>query len=209
MSCRPALARPTPEKTRCRTVPDILSALAQYAASQSTLQLAIAGQYPDIHLGPGYEYDQGDDKWSLGLSVSLPADRNRGPIAEARARREEAAARFNALQASVLGQIDLAVAAYRAASQKQADASAMLTDLTRQENVAESMLQAGAISGSELAALQLQLSVSALARLDALQQAQQAVGQLEDAVQSPLGLPSAVWEKPPLTSESAGGNSSP
>ena len=110
----------------------------------------------------------------------------------------------------MLSEIDLAVAAYRAASQKQADASAMLADLTRQEGVAQAMLEAGAISRSELAALQLQLSVSALARLDALLQAQQAVGQLEDAVQSPLGLPSAVWEKPAAdASESTGGSGSP
>ena len=188
---------------------DILSALAEYAASQSMLQLQIARQYPDIHLGPGYEYDQGDDKWSLGLSVTLPANRNRGAIAEARARGEEAAARFNALQAKVLGQIDLAAAAYRAASRKQADASAMLADLTRQEGVAQAMLEAGAISGSDLAALRLQLSVSALARLEALQQAQQAVGQLEDALQSPLGLPSAVWESSPQASALSEGNGSP
>lgn len=184
--------------------PDVLSSLAQYAASQSMLQLAIAGQYPDLHLGPGYEYDQGDNKWSLGLAVTLPADRNRGPIAEARARRAEAGARFEALQANVLAQVDLAVAAYRTASEKQADASAMLSDLTQQEQVAEAMLDAGAISRSDLAALQLQLSVSALARLDALLQAQQAVGQLEDAVQNPLGLPSALWERPPRASESGG-----
>jgi cobalt-zinc-cadmium efflux system outer membrane protein len=188
---------------------DVLSSLARYAASQSMLELAVAGQYPDIHLGPGYEYDQGDNKWSLGVSISLPANRNRGPIAEAQAQREQAAAEFNQLQASVLGQIDLAVAAYRAASQKQADASAMLTDLTRQERIAEAMLQQGGISRSDLAALQLQLSVTALARLDALLQAQQAVGQLEDAVQSPLGLPSAVWEKPPRTSVVPVGAGSP
>ncbi|HVY64241.1 MAG TPA: TolC family protein [Gammaproteobacteria bacterium] len=188
---------------------DILSALAEYAASQSNLQFAIAGQYPDIHLGPGYEYDQGDNKWSLGLAVSLPPDRNRGPIAEARARRDEAAARFDALQASVLGQIDLAVAAFRSAARKQADASAMLANLTRQESVARAMLQAGAISGSELAALRLQLGASALARLDALQQAQQAVGQLEDAVQRPLGLPSSVWEVSPRSRETTEGTDRP
>jgi cobalt-zinc-cadmium efflux system outer membrane protein len=186
--------------------PDVLSALAQYAASQSSLQLAVAGQYPDIHLGPGYEYDQGDNKWSLGLAVSLPGDRNRGPIAEAEARREEAAATFNALQSSVLSQIDLAAAAYRAALQKEADVDAMLADLTRQERLAQQMFDAGEISGSELAGLRLQLSASALARLDAVMQAQQAVGQLEDAVQSPLGLPSAVWEQSPRTSDSTGGS---
>lgn len=189
--------------------PDVLGALAQYAASQSKLQLAIAGQYPDIHLGPGYEYDQGDNKWSLGLSVTLPADRNRGPIAEAQAQREEAAARFDALQSSVLEQIDLAAAAYRGALRKAADAESMFADLTRQERVAQGMLEAGAISGSDLAALRLQLSTSALARLDALMQAQQAVGQLEDAVQSPLGLPSDVWEQPPRSSGSTGGSGKP
>src|SRR5262249_13169363 len=54
------------------TRPDILSALAEYAASQSALQLEIAKQYPDVHLQPGYEFDQGDSKWSLGFTVDLP-----------------------------------------------------------------------------------------------------------------------------------------
>jgi outer membrane protein, heavy metal efflux system len=182
---------------------DILGALAEYGASQSSLQLEIARQYPDLHLGPGYEYDQGDNKWSLGLAVTLPAKRNRGAIAVAQARRAEAAARFNSLQARVVGEIDLAVAAYRAALQKQTDATAMLADLTSQARVAQSMFEVGDISRSDLAALQLQLSVSALARLDALLQAQQAAGQLEDALQSPLALSSDVWERAPRISQSA------
>jgi cobalt-zinc-cadmium efflux system outer membrane protein len=33
---------------------DVLSALSDYEASQASLQLEIARQYPDIHLGPGY-----------------------------------------------------------------------------------------------------------------------------------------------------------
>jgi outer membrane protein, heavy metal efflux system len=177
--------------------PDVLSALAEYAASQSLLQLEIAGQYPDIHLGPGYEYDQGDDKWTLGLALTLPSDRNRGPIAEAQARREEAAARFDATQTRVLGEIELAVAAYRAAARKHDSARAILTDLTERERIARGMLEAGAISGSELAALRLQLSASEIAGLNASLEVQQAVGQLENAVQDSLGLPGAVWERSP------------
>ena len=188
---------------------DVLGALAQYAASQFALQLAIAGQYPDLHLGPGYEYDQGDNKWSLGLGITLPPDGNRGAIAEASARREQAAAEFNALQASVLQQIDLAAAGYRTALKKKADVDAMLADLTRQQRLAQGMREAGALSGSELAALQLQLSESELARLDALIQAQQAIAGLEDAVQSPLGLPAAVWEQSPRTPESRGESTQP
>ena len=59
-------------------------ALADYAASQSALQLEIAKQYPDLHLGPGYELDQTDNKWSLGISLDLPIlNHNQGPVAEA------------------------------------------------------------------------------------------------------------------------------
>jgi outer membrane protein TolC len=189
---------------------DILSALAGYAASQAKLQLEIANQYPDIQLGPGYEYDQGDNKWSLGIALALPVfNRNQGAIAEAQARRAESAAQFDALQARVLGEIDLAVAGLRTALDKQADANAMLAELTRQENAARSMLEVGEISGSELAALQLQLSVSMLARLDAQLQAQRAAGQLEVAVQSSLGLPDVVWQDSPRISGATGAKGRP
>ena len=185
---------------------DLLAALSEYAASQSQLQLEIARQYPDIHLGPGYEYDQGDDKWSLTLAATLPIfSRNAGAIAEAEARRDEAAARFNALQASVLAEIDVAIAGFRSAVKKQADARKMLTELSRQEEIARSMLAAGGISRGDLARLQLQLNASALARLDATIQVQRAAGQLEDALQVSLGPSSAAWHRAPRVARSADG----
>jgi outer membrane protein TolC len=177
---------------------DILSALAEYAASQSALQLEIAQQYPDIHLLPGYQYDQGEDKWSLGLTVTLPImNRNRGGIAEATAAREEAAARFNLLQAGVIAAVDGAVVSYRAALQTRSDTEASLTRLQEQEKRAQAVLEAGEISRSDLVALRLQLGASALARLDAILKARQALGKLEDALQSPLGLPDTAWQFAP------------
>jgi len=174
---------------------DILGALAEYGASQSALQLETAKQYPDIHLSPGYEYDQGDNKWSLGLSVTLPVlSHNQGAITEAQARRAEAAARFNALQAAVLAEIDLAVAGYHAAVQKQADADAMLANLQSQEQSARAMVEAGEIAGTELAARQLQFSAAKLARQEALTKASLAMGQLEDALQSPVLLPADLLQ---------------
>src|SRR6185503_11294748 len=44
---------------------DLMASLAEYAASQSALQLEIAKQYPDIHIGTGYQWDQGESKWAL------------------------------------------------------------------------------------------------------------------------------------------------
>ena len=174
---------------------DILGALAEYAASESTLQLEIAKQYPDVHLSPGYEFDQGNDKWSLGLSMTLPVlNQNKGAIAEAAAKRAESAATFYALQAKVVTEIELAVAGYRVALHKREGTEALRSNLVKQEKTALAMLEAGEISKVELAALRLQLSASAVACLDAQTKSQLALGQIEDALQSPIGLPASVWQ---------------
>ena len=180
---------------------DIRGALAEYAASQAALQLEIAKQYPDIHLNSPYEFDQGDNKWGLGVSVTLPVlNQNKGPIAEAEARRAESAATFYALQARVVAEIERAVAAYRLSLLKRADTDAMQANLLKQEKSARGMLEAGEISKSDLAALRLQLSAVALARLDAITKSLHARAQLEDALQSPLGLPPSVWQNAPRVS---------
>ena len=90
-----------------RSRADLLAALAEYAASEAGLRLEIAKQYPDLHLGPAYYWNNGsagDSQWSLGLTVELPIlDQNQGPIAEAEARRKLAAAKFVELQLRVMG----------------------------------------------------------------------------------------------------------
>lgn len=182
---------------------DILGALAQYAAGQSALQLEIAKQYPDVHLGPGYEYNQGDNQWFLGLTVTLPVlNQNQGPIAEAEARRAESAAQFGALQASVMSEIDRATAVYQVALKKMEEAEALMARLRKQEKTMQGMFDAGEISKSDLIGLRLQLSAAALAHLDALAKSQQALGQLENALQSPAML-AAVSEKSPRESTEA------
>lgn len=180
---------------------DVLGALADYAASEAALRLELAKQYPDIHLSPGYEFDQGDNKWSLGLSVTLPVlNQNQGAIAEAEARRSETAAHFNALQARVVGELDRASAAYRAALAKTDTANALVTSLDKHQQAALARLQAGDISRLELTTIELELNQAALARLNAFAQAQQAFGDLENALQSPAGdMDRRLWEVAPRT----------
>lgn len=175
---------------------DLLGAVADYAASQAALQLEIAKQYPDVHLGPGYEFDQGDNKWSLGPSITLPVfQHNQGAVAEATARRLEAAAVVNALQARIIGEIERAVAGYRATVRKTADTEALRAHLLQQEKTARVMLDAGEISRADLAALRLQLSASAVARWDAVTKSLQALGALEDSLQLPIGPSASAWER--------------
>jgi outer membrane protein TolC len=182
---------------------DILGALAEYDASESALQLEITRQYPDVHLSPGYQYDQGDNKWTLGITVELPLlNQNKGRIAEAQAKRAEIAARFNALQAGVISDIDRALAGYDAALRNQADADEMVSRLQKQEERARGRFEVGDISKSDLVLQQLQLSTSAQARLEAIIKSQQALVQLEETLQGPLGLPDSVWQVSPRVVES-------
>jgi outer membrane protein TolC len=166
---------------------DILGSLADYAAAEAELQTEIAKQYPDVHLSPGYEYDQGDNKWSLGLSVELPIlNQNQGPIAEAQARREEAAARFNALQAKVLADIERAVDVYHV-SEKNADTLKSLADAqVKQRDSVEAQFNVGAVDRLELLNAQFEYAGAQLVQLDGNLKLEQAVADLEDAVQRPF-----------------------
>ncbi|MFQ5767451.1 MAG: TolC family protein [Acidobacteriota bacterium] len=185
---------------------DLLGGLAEYAASEAALRLEIARQYPDVHLGPAYEFDQGDNKWSLGLNLSLPFfNTNQGPIASAEARRTAAAARFNGLQLRVIESVARAMAAYRIALKKHADADAIKTGIAAQVQRVEARLAAGELSGADLVAIRLEMNAASLAHLQAFSQVQKALGALEDALQSPLGLPPAAWQDEPRTHAHADG----
>ena len=171
---------------------DILSALADYAASQSALQLEIAKQYPDVHLQPGYEFDQGDNKWSLGLTIELPVlNQNQGPIAEARAKREEAAAKFNAVQAKVLAEIDRAIETFRLAETNFRPLQLVQTQVDHERSI-EEQVKAGAADQIELLNAQLETANIQIVALEAQIKMQQAAGALEDALQAPL-LPASVF----------------
>ena len=177
---------------------DILGALADYAAAEATLRLEIAKQYPDMHLNPGYQFDQGADKWSLGIGVDLPVfNHNQGPVAEASARREEAAARFNALQAKVLAEIERALAVFRVSENNSVVLKSLSADQAKQRASIEAQFQAGAVERWDLLNAKLESVVSQLVLLDGQTKLQQAIGNLEDALQSPLGWTDALWTVSP------------
>jgi len=166
---------------------DIRRALFDYAASQADLQLEIANQYPDIKLGPAYNYGEGDHNFELGFSVVLPLlNRNQGPIAQAEARRKQAAAQFLATQAAGIAASEQALARYRAALNELAQAHKLRQQSAAQQQAAQQALAAGQADRVALNGAQLQVAVAAAAQMDALDRAQQALGDLENAVQRPL-----------------------
>jgi outer membrane protein TolC len=175
--------------------PDVLGALAEYAASQSALQLEIAKQYPDVRLEPGYQYDQGDNKWTLGIIVDLPIlNQNQGPIAEAKARRQEAAARFNAVQIKVLAGIDRASQSVQVAEKSSLALRSLVDEQNKRVDSISAQLRAGAVDQLELLNAQFETLTAELAQLDGRLKLEQAVGALEDAVRRPFELPAGIFE---------------
>ena len=166
---------------------DIRKALAVYAAAEAKLKLEIARQYPDISYAPGYSWDQGDIKWSLGLSLVLALlNKNEGPIAEARAARDVEAARFTALQATVIGQQEQAWARWQSTLVAVGNARQLVGSQKARLAQTERQFDSGYADRLELTTAQLELVIAESGVLAARLSAQYALGQLEDAVQQPL-----------------------
>jgi outer membrane protein TolC len=167
--------------------PDMLVSLAEYSAAESELRLELARQYPDLHLAPGFGWDQGSQRWDLGFASALPIlSHNRGPIAQAESRRTAIAARVVALQARVIAATEEASARYQQALAKLTETSAVVQMQRSQAEAAGRSFNAGEIDRVALRTTELELATAELARADAVAQAQQALGALEDAIEQPL-----------------------
>ena len=91
---------------------------------------------------------------------------------------------------------------YRAAREQTATAEFLLSDFQKRRDSTRAMLEAGEIDPLTMASVEAEFSAAALARLNSVAKAQQALAALEDAVQSPLLLPRSdrFWEQNPRLS---------
>lgn len=186
----PAAASLTPARIQKDAVLnrlDVRRALAEYSAAEAALRVEIARQYPNFNLGPDYAFEEGSHLFSVALGLTLPVfNRNQGPIAEAKARREEMAAQFLAVQAAGIAASEQALARYTSALNELSQARRIIRQSRAQEQAIQRALEAGQGDRVALNGAQLQTAVAAMAQFDALYRAQQALGDLENAVQRPL-----------------------
>jgi cobalt-zinc-cadmium efflux system outer membrane protein len=169
---------------------DLLAALAEYQASQSALQQEIARQYPDIQIGPGYEFDQSENKWMLGLSVTLPLfNQNQGAIATAEANRAHAEAQFKALQAGIISDLEQAARGYQASLGKVRVAETLAAEREAATDRMRRMYELGEVVKPQVDAVTLESNAAALNHLDARVEALRALGQIEDAMHVAADLP--------------------
>lgn len=191
-------AAPPPVEARRTAIfnrADLLGSLAKYEAAEGALQLEIAKQYPDIHIGLGYTYDTGTDKIGFGLAgITLPIfDRNEGGIAQAETKRAEAAANTAALQDKIINDLDHALDRYRTSLDALRLSTVHLSTAHRQMRSRAASFAAGAIDRPALAQAKADYQTSAIAHLNDVVAAQQAAGALEDAMQRPLSPSVPNW----------------
>lgn len=167
---------------------DIQSLLAQYQAAEAELKLQIARQYPDIHLGPGYNFNQGANDFTLGFTLALPIfNQNQGAIAAANAQRRVIAAELQQKQTVVITQISATLSQYRSALRQLRTADAIEVQARMQLRATRSAFKAGAQSRLAFAEAQLVLNTFAQAALQARLSAVGTLGNLEDVLEKPLG----------------------
>jgi len=167
--------------------PDLQQALTDYRAALADIQLEGEKADPIFQLGPGYQLDQGVNKFSLGFSVPLPInDWNEGPLAERVARAKEIAARFDLLQDRALVQVDQAASAFEAAAVAQSK-SDFLAALSREQELRSARLVgAGEADRSQFLLTRLETVLALRSQLDAQIALQRQLGLLEDALHQPL-----------------------
>jgi cobalt-zinc-cadmium efflux system outer membrane protein len=166
---------------------DIRKALANYSAADAAVRLEIARQYPNIDLDPNYAFEEGSHLFSVATNLVLPIpNHNQGPIAQAEARRDELAHQVLSVQAAGIAASEQALAKYTAALNQLSEARRLMEQSLAQEQAMTQSFKAGQSDRVALNGSQLQTAVTRIAELDALVTAQQALGDLENAVERPL-----------------------
>ena len=166
---------------------DVHRSLEKYAVAEAKIKLEVAKQTPDINITPGFIFDFGDKIWSLGISSLLNLlNKNQTLIAEATQLREIEGAQFEALQASIIGDLSIANARWIAAQdnltqakQQQAAQQVYMQKLNKQ-------FAAGALDRLELtqAAMQNQLADSQVTIMQF--EMLNAANDIQDLLQMPL-----------------------
>ena len=115
---------------------DVLLAVTDYDLAENELRAAVAAQYPDISLQPGYTWERGQVKLPVSLSLTLPPlDGNRAAIQSAQAAR---LATGKTLEASVK---TTRAAAVQAAASYRSDVATAQTILETDLPAARDMAQ--------------------------------------------------------------------
>jgi len=171
--------------------PEILRAMLTYDQAEADLRIAVATQYPEIRVGPGYTWERGLAKLPFGLSLSFPnRDFSQAAIAAAEAWRSAAGRGLEAAVSRVIAEVGSADADYRAAvALLELVRSETLPTATALAEQADREFDAGSIDRAEWAAAQAGRQTARLDEITAIRGVLGAETGLEDALRQSLRGP--------------------
>lgn len=175
------------QKTALLNRLDARIALEQYQVAENKLKLEIAKQYPDITISPGLAYEFGDTVWSLGFSGLMNLlKRNKVSIAEAEQVREVEVAKFEALQANIIGEANLVNAQLAEMQQLHQQKTQQHTFLIQNFSKTKAKFDVGEVDRLALTYAKLTLTSSEKDIAQTQYQLEKAKIQLENTLQTPL-----------------------
>jgi len=135
---------------------DVLAAVETVRAADGFLRSQRAGRVPLVSLTESTQWDPTGHVWKVGLSTTIPIfNQNQGPVAQALAAREVAAARLLTIQARARANLDAAQVRVVSARARLARAQELVEDQRVAEQQVRSRLEAGAAQPIELTLQQL------------------------------------------------------
>ena len=166
---------------------DIASAVTDYDIAENELRAAIAAQYPDINIAPGYTWDHGALKWPVNLTLNLPPiDRNRANIESAQKARLAAGKTLEDRIKTALH--DARTAAIQYQSDLDSETAIRTRDVPLAETLAahaERALKAGESDSADALAAAAALTQTKVIALQAAKTASDDRLKLEDAARQP------------------------
>jgi outer membrane protein TolC len=177
---------------------DVRSAVVGYSLAEAALRLEVSKQYPDIAVGPAYQWDHGVKRLQFNLFLTLPLlNRNRGAIAEAEARRAQAGAKLEATVASAYTEIDEAIRQWRLARSRLTQARGGIYEAAQRiYSQMEHGFAAGANDRTELVAARIARTLAELQVIEAVRGARSALTDLEGSMRGPLQGPEVTVASP-------------
>ena len=135
---------------------EMARALAAYAGAEAEVRARVAATYPDLELGPGFIWDQGVHRWTLGAVLpALLGLRSRAPIAQAEALRHAEAARVGEAQDELLAETGRALEACRGAALERTVADSQRVVAGRLAELARAAYERGETGRLDLARAEL------------------------------------------------------
>lgn len=166
---------------------DILESLNNYKAQESTLQLEVARQYPNIDIGPGVLWNSGVAVWSFLLKLTLPIfNQNNGPIAVAKAKLNLEEKNIKNIQLRVIDKLSQAESNYLVSVRKLKTSKALLAYHKKQLKITEKEFITGEIGRQGLVLSHIGYLFAKLSDIKAITNLQRSFVTLELTVQQPL-----------------------